>query len=1070
MDDARPDMAAVLASLKPFQRLSADYVFRRLYGAGATRRFLLADEVGLGKTVVAKGIIAMVVNHLWSRPGPISIVYICSNQDVARQNIVRLSAAGDSSFAHATRITLLPIAGNQSGRDRVRFVSFTPGTSFDLKSSLGRSDERVLLYHLLKNEWAFRGAPPRNVLQGDCKAESFLWQLDHFKESTIDQSMEQGFLTQLKTKPELRATFENLCGDFHRADANIEDDVWDRRAQLVGDLRATLARSCLESLKPDLVILDEFQRFKHLLSDEEQTEAARLARDLFEYSGEHSAARVLMLSATPYKMYTAGYETDDDHYSDFLHTARFLFDDPARTDGLKKLIENYGDRMRRLNATDDPIQLAAVRDELVATLLKIMCRTERLAVTADRGGMLKEISSAPELRTGDLGTYLAVQKIARAVGHPDTIEYWKSSPYLLSFMDEYVLKNHVADSTDPEVVAAVENAIAKPGGLVPWDVLRSFNPIDSNHPRLRQLIAEVVDGGAWEALWVPPAVPYYKLKGPVAEMAARSFTKRLVFSCWKMVPKAIATLISYEADRRVMSRFDPQAVNTAGGRRVSPLLNFSRSQGRLAGMPVLGLLYPSSYLAREFDPLRYMCEQPAGNPLSAREVVGLIQFRMEEAIQPLLKGAALSGPVDESWYWAAPMLLDLQHDPAGSQGWWGHDNLETYWADGDDDDDDRAEGSEEDEATGWESHVAFARQLIHDGVGGLGRPPGDLAKVLAQLAVAGPAVTALRAIARVSGGLDQTTNLGHRFAAGRVAFGMRSLFNAPDVIALIRGRDRSEPYWRRVVDYCLAGCIQAVLDEYAHVLRGDLGETPDPIELVRTIGRSLATALNLRVANLDASRITVENAKVNFSPEKLRTAFALRYGNNPSDTGYGSRAADVQTAFNSPFRPFVLATTSVGQEGLDFHPYCHAVVHWNLPSNPVDLEQREGRVHRYKGHAVRKNVAKAHARSLGHDACLDPWTRLFELAAEQSEDKSGLSPYWVYPVEGGAHIERHVPALPLSREESQLPALRNSLAVYRMVFGQPRQDDLIEFLSRRLGPDALASRIDSLRIDLTPPG
>ncbi len=35
----------------------------------------------------------------------------------------------------------------------------------------------------------------------------------------------------------------------------------------------------------------------------------------------------------------------------------------------------------------------------------------------------------------------------------------------------------------------------------------------------------------------------------------------------------------------------------------------------------------------------------------------------------------------------------------------------------------------------------------------------------------------------------------------------------------------------------------------------------------------------------------------------------------------------------------------------------HSIVHWNLPSNPVDLEQREGRIHRYKGHALRKNIA-----------------------------------------------------------------------------------------------------------------
>ena len=62
-------------------------------------------------------------------------------------------------------------------------------------------------------------------------------------------------------------------------------------------------------------------------------------------------------------------------------------------------------------------------------------------------------------------------------------------------------------------------------------------------------------------------------------------------------------------------------------------------------------------------------------------------------------------------------------------------------------------------------------------------------------------------------------------------------------------------------------------------------------------------------------------------------------------------------AFNSPSRPFALASTSIGQEGQDFHPWCHAIVHWNLPGNPVDLEQRDGRVHRYEGHAVRRNVA-----------------------------------------------------------------------------------------------------------------
>ena len=110
----------------------------------------------------------------------------------------------------------------------------------------------------------------------------------------------------------------------------------------------------------------------------------------------------------------------------------------------------------------------------------------------------------------------------------------------------------------------------------------------------------------------------------------------------------------------------------------------------------------------------------------------------------------------------------------------------------------------------------------------------------------------------------------------------------------------------------------------------------------------------------------------------------------------------VREAFNSPFRPFILATTSVGQEGLDFHSYCHRVWHWNLPRNPVDMEQREGRVNRYKGHAVRKNVA----RSIGLAGLAqdwngrgDPWDALFKIARQRLRDngsnESELMPYWI---------------------------------------------------------------------------
>lgn len=177
----------------------------------------------------------------------------------------------------------------------------------------------------------------------------------------------------------------------------------------------------------------------------------------------------------------------------------------------------------------------------------------------------------------------------------------------------------------------------------------------------------------------------------------------------------------------------------------------------------------------------------------------------------------------------------------------------------------------------------------------------------------------------------------------------------------------------------------------------------------------------------------------------------------------------VRSAFNSPFRPFILATTSIGQEGLDFHLYCHEIYHWNLPSNPVNLEQREGRIHRYKGHAIRKNVARAHSlESLSGRNHSDPWHVLFQLAREANMDKNELVPYWIFNCEGGTCIIRHVPALPLSRDLEKLDDLRRSLAVYRMVFGQPRQEDLLHFLQSRVRGDDELRELALHRIDLSP--
>jgi hypothetical protein len=69
-DEVKPDTGRALRTLKTFQRDTVDHVFQRMYlDDQPVRRFLVADEVGLGKTLVARGIVARMVDHLWRRCG-----------------------------------------------------------------------------------------------------------------------------------------------------------------------------------------------------------------------------------------------------------------------------------------------------------------------------------------------------------------------------------------------------------------------------------------------------------------------------------------------------------------------------------------------------------------------------------------------------------------------------------------------------------------------------------------------------------------------------------------------------------------------------------------------------------------------------------------------------------------------------------------------------------------------------------------------------------------------------------------------------------------------------------------
>jgi hypothetical protein len=1023
--------APALAGLKDFQRTTVEYVFQRLYGSDSTSRFLVADEVGLGKTLVARGIIAKTLEHLQDKVDRVDVIYICSNAAIATQNVNRLNVSDTEGFTIATRLTYLPKQVRSLRNNKVNFISLTPGTAFDhARSRGGHADERAILYRMLYDLPLAQSERRKrlrvgllNILQATAGKKNWRAKAKNLPASELDVDLSKAFRRAVLEDAELYADLKEGCDRFarYRDYSRIPWEDSELRYNLIGRLRSKLASVCLSALEPDLVILDEFQRFKNLLDGDD--EASMLATALFE----HPEVRVLLLSATPYKMFTLDQETEeDDHYPDFIRTLNFLFNDPAEVDAVKTLLSAHRTTLHA--STNGAVGLPQKKVELEQALLKVMCRTERVATTRDHNSMLREIERVAPLKPADLQHAAIADAVAVCVKAGEPIEYWKSAPYLINFLKHYELR-HKLDAQLSAPSDALRDALQSANGyLLCKDTFEGYESIDPANPRMRLLFEDTIEKGMWQLLWMPPSMPYVEPGGAYRDKD--NLTKALVFSSWSAVPDAVASICSYEAERHMLGG------NTVSHSelydKIKPLLRFAvaSSDNRLTGMPVVAWLLPSPTLATQIDPLEIALRH---GPLSARDLKNEVKAVCRDLINTLPEGKEGSR-ADERWYWAAPILID------GHNGLLDWCKSELGW---------RSATPDHESGTRFRDHLDMLISVAEGNLT-LGPMPDDLADVLCDLALAGPGVCALRALRRIAGGLD-IDNPTLLSAAARVASGFRSLFNMPETIAMLRGAG-DETYWRLTLQYGIDGNLQAVLDEYVHVLRESLGlQEHLQQEQVAAIAECIQSVLSLRTAQIRIDEI--KNGGEGFVVDDFNTRcrFALRFGDIRDDNNQALvRADSVRDAFNSPFRPFVLASTSIGQEGLDFHTWCHAVVHWNLPSNPVDLEQREGRVHRYKGHAVRKNIAERYglsALSESHDGG-DPWQTLFRMASDgKASGLSDLVPYWVFE-EGSARVERRIPVLPYSKEVGKLKRLKQGLALYRMVFGQPRQEDLLFSLSQ----------------------
>ena len=501
----RPDSRGILDILKDFQRDTVEYVFDRLYQApDSTRRFLVADEVGLGKTLVARGVIGKVIDHLWEGPDrvdQINIVYICSNAQIAKQNVQRLQI-GNSKFVRADRLTLLPRETCGLRENRVNYFAFTPETSLNLRSKLGDREERILLYHLVQRVWPDPHTGPKNLFQGRVRdARKWRCDLKKFKEKQrIDAALAEDYGHRLHDEGKgLREKYTDLCKRFQRVRKWIPGDDRRIQAELIGRLRSLLAEVCVTALEPNLVILDEFQRFKYLLDGDDAT--SRLAKRLFTHSNKTSRVRLLLLSATPYRMYTLHHETtEDDHYQDFLSTVEFLDPGLEESGELRWLLDDYRQALYRIESGTQALEQSM--QEIETRLRRVIARTERLRAS-DAADMLLEVPCDHlELTGGDVSDFLALQQIGREVDQPQVLDYWKSAPYLLSFMDDYRIKSEVAARLPSSRVTGLAKLLTGSGKVfLCWKDVEAYARLDPANARLRSILGWLDQVDGWQGFY-----------------------------------------------------------------------------------------------------------------------------------------------------------------------------------------------------------------------------------------------------------------------------------------------------------------------------------------------------------------------------------------------------------------------------------------------------------------------------------------------------------------------------------------------------------------------------------------
>lgn len=1060
--------------LKDFQAETVkrvDYLFRN-----KQNHVLVADEVGMGKTLIGRGVIVKTARQkIEEKCDLFKVVYICSNQNIANQNIRKLDITGRNiaESVSDTRLSMQHLKIMEQASDRaikegfIQLIPLTPETSFKMTSGGGSVQERALIFAILKRIPDFKAhikTLEDFMIHGAIKSWESSEKYNYGSRVAQCEEATGGIYPKNIIDKICSEEFEEIIEIVleHLKEIRCKSELSYSDYAVMNKLRVMFAKISVSMLEPDLVIMDEFQRFKFLISDED-SEIGILAKRFF--SGRNT--KVLLMSATPYKLYYTPEEIDEsrghEHFEEFLQVMKFIFNDEEKYTEFDEIWKNYSVVLRETKLVDTTvIELKNLAED---AMYQGVSRTERISVM-DSGDFIDDDSIKYHLQVNenDINSYIQMSSLLSnaKVGDNCPIDYVKSCPYLMSFMRKYKIKEQIERYYRKNKYELESERVQN----LLWlsrSKISKYEELPKTNARLEALKEKAFINGAEKYLWIPPSMPYYEMQGVYKN--SKGFSKILVFSAWEMVPRMIAVMLSYEAERLTVGKLVNQIKNkdikntgyfAKGTRKYpSPRLRFNTSNGEVRGMNLLTLIYPSKVLADMYSPIESLNKHESLKDIEKsirRRLAGKLRI-LEEKYRDFSKKKE-----DKRWYYLAPILMDgFDYTKDWAENILANQNTDKEYENFDITDNPKDKGNE-----GFKAHIEKLQDYLnYPKEIQLGRMPDDLVETLINMVLGSPAVCIYR------------SNLGNREMATSLAKIFIKNFNLPESTAIIElayGRCRDDnSYWQNVLKYCKEGCFQAMIDEYIHMLRESVG-SQDDIDRNSFVHNMMVDSLNIRTATYVVDTYADFKKRITGTDEtgaecRIRSSYAVGFSNEEGDNSKTViRKENIRNAFNSPMRPFVLATTSIGQEGLDFHNYCRIIMHWNLPSNPIDLEQREGRINRFKCLAIRQNVADKYGKSTLFEK--DIWKELFEAAVkERKEGQSELIPFWCFGKNQSIKIERLVPMYPLSKDELNYERLIKILSLYRLTLGQSRQEELLEYLFKEFRN---TSELKKLFIDLSP--